>query len=182
MSSIPEKLMALVNYIFPESKRGWVEAMSAELAHIEGRSSRIVFASGCLQTAIGVAARTRLGLSLIGRGLVAAALLPMSLYGVWFAGTFENIRFQQIITVSSTLYLIAAVLCLISLKVMRAYAAIGVCLSMVAWGVIKLKDFGLTDLPHETLSAIALESIALMGGLFVVASYLHLLHDPEAEA
>ncbi len=181
MKHFPTLCLSYAHRIMPDHKKGWAEAMAVELSYIEADRARVSFALGCLRTAVGVSARTRKGLSFIGRGLVASALLLVTVYMTILALMWPSPQVAQLILLLCGFYAVAGVLCAVSVPAMRLYVALLALAGSGAWVVIKIKHIETLDLPHAFLSAVMIEAVGVMCALFIAASYLQLLQDPESE-
>ena len=85
----------------------------------------------------------------------------------------------QIILALCIIYMFGAVLLVMSLRALRIYAASGLTLAVLSWLYMQLKRPLLEALPTEFLSALNIETAALMGGLLFTATYLGWLYTPN---
>jgi len=169
--------------IMPQNNKAWLEAMSAECQEIADPAERHAFAAGCLKTALLEFARSRKGLNYIARGFGATALTAGSSVGIYaaidMAANPNHFLAAQIILALCIIYMFGAVLLVMSLRALRIYAASGLTLAVLSWLYMQLKRPLLEALPTEFLSALNIETAALMGSLLFTATYLGWLYTPN---
>lgn len=70
---LAESLVRFAERIMPMERRGWARAMLAEIPHVDGNRKALVFATGCLWSAVSERATSLAGTPEITAGLAAGA-------------------------------------------------------------------------------------------------------------
>jgi len=181
---LPYRLwLHLAAKIMPLENELWLEAMSAECQEIADPVERHAFAAGCLKTASIEFARSQKGLNYMARGFGATALTAGSSVGIYaainMAANPDHLPAAKVILALCIFYMFGAVLLVMSLRALRIYAASGLTLAVLSWLYMQLKHPLLEALPAEFLSALNIETAALMGSLLFAATYLGWLYTPN---
>jgi len=180
MKKFHDVIMSLAVFLMPNNQSDWSRAMGAEFSQIANGRARLKFALGCLKVSTLNAAQTRIGLSLIGRGLVAMGLLSFSLYGILFVSLqFPEPTLASIFTALCFFYAGAAVMTVLSLKGLRLYACIGLVASVMSSLALKIGKFETLDASNNYLQALSFEWAAANMTLIVAAIYLSLINAKD---
>jgi len=175
-------MMNFTQTLMPPDKAEWGRAMLMEYHEIDNPNEKLRFALGYLQVSAISAARTRKGLSFIGRGLVAAALLSFSIGAFILTRGWDMPQAETLFVYLCFFYASTAALAISNLTGMRRLAGTGVIAAGLSWVFIKTTQFSAEGLSYDFLQALSFEAAAISGAIFIMAIYLSLINPKDEEA
>jgi len=179
MTSILDEILRWAGTQLPESNRIWVSDLRDEAKHISGKLAQQTFLWSGVLAAGGEVLRVKFGARRVGQTLLGLGLLVLCLGGLLFAVGLESSALKTTLFCALPLYSVTGALALLDLKWMK-YLTLYCSLT---FGLIWLvSGFGFLipmDGPFIFLRAFILEAAFMMAGLFVAASYLGWVEEPE---
>lgn len=179
MRSILDVILFWAERKLPDTKSIWVSDLRDEAKHISGIVSRQHFLWSGVLTAIGQVLRIRFGIQRVGQTLLGLALLTLCLGGLFITKDMPDDVVRTVFYGALGLYAFVGGLVFLNLNVMRRFTFIcglGLIILSIA---LRLNLLPALE-PHSGfLRAFALEAAFMMAGLFVAASYLGWIKDPD---
>ena len=183
MTSLPEKILLKAEKVVSPNRKQWLLSMQAEIGAIPTAQERSRFAWGCCRAIASDTAKSRRGLNYIARLAASLAMLMGGLTGIIMSQKFgaspEMMTFSKILVFLCCVYIGAAILFILSLKILRAYAVTGFGLAVVSLIYCLILSPNTEPLPLAFLTALSLKFGAIMFGLVFISTYLSWLYDPE---
>ena len=183
MMLTPHTWLQWAKLFMPLERAEWLAAMEAELSNISDKVERKNFAIGCFKASAHEAVRSRRGLHYIARITGALLIFIMSFAGILMSlklGAIpENVIESRLITGLCLLYMVAAGLCILSLRGLQIYAGIGLSFAVLGWIYCMLAHPKFETLSVKYLTALSVEASGFMAGLFLATIYLNWLYTPK---
>ena len=174
-----EKILIWAAARLPDSQAVWIEDLRHEAQHIPAGMRRIYFLWGGVQAAIGEILRVSVGPRRLGQALLGFALISFSLAVIIFAMRVHEPAAQFTIYGACVLYIIAGVLTVLDLRLLKRFTlCVCLCLGLVSLS-LGLPYFAAMDIPLAFLRAFTFEASGIMFGLFIAASYLAWVENPD---
>ena len=175
--------LRLARRISDPRRADWLDAMSAECAHLDDPKQQSAFAAGCFKAALSDTVRTRRGLSAIARLGGALIILLMSGFGFGVAlklsGTEFSVPMAALVAGLCVFYAICAMLLAASLRGLRFVALAGFIVALGARLYLGMAAPELTASTSEFLKALSFEMAGLMTGFIMASVWLGWLYDPS---
>lgn len=172
MTPILESVLLWAERQLPEDRRMWISELRSESKHIVGGFARQQFILSGIIAAMGQILRLNFGVQRVGQILLGVALITMCLGGIYMAPSIENDVVRTSFYGVLPVYAATAGLAFFNLKLMKRFAGFCIIALFAFWLISGLEVFTSMDAPVYFFRAFALETVMIMAGLFIAASYL----------
>ena len=179
MNHILDKLLKRVSERFPDSCGVWIDDLRLESRHVPAGFRRTRFLWGGVKAAFGEILRLTVGPKRLGQALFAVAGFAVCLMLYAAAILQEDPAVKSALFLLIVVYGFAAGLAAFNLKILKRFTLCGSLAFLVSWVGLAAPTLATAELPLAFLRALSLEACGVMIALFIGASYLDWVENPN---